>query len=100
MMIADRDGCQLVRVVGRSAKTKILRSADKVFDNRLPVWIGPILSEEAASQLNGIEVEIDNIYSAYEARSQLDALLPFLTVPTIAAILPPTLHFGYRSFDS
>jgi hypothetical protein len=29
--------------------------------------IGPILSEEAASQLNGIEVEIDNIYSAYDA---------------------------------
>jgi hypothetical protein len=38
--------------------------------------VGPLLPEPAASQLNAIDVEIDNIYSAYEARAELDALLP------------------------
>jgi hypothetical protein len=37
---------------------------------------GPILSQAAAAQLNAIDVEINNIYSAYEARAELDALLP------------------------
>ena len=38
--------------------------------------VSPILTEEAASRLNAVEVEIDNIYSAYEAKAELDALLP------------------------
>ncbi|MHB8302462.1 MAG: hypothetical protein ACYDC6_06435 [Acidobacteriaceae bacterium] len=38
--------------------------------------VGPILPEEAASRLDAIDVEGDNIYSAYEAKAELDALLP------------------------
>jgi hypothetical protein len=34
-----------------------------------------ILSEEGKRQLNAIEVEIDNIYSAYEAKANVDAIL-------------------------
>jgi len=37
---------------------------------------GPILQPEAAARLAGIEVEIDNLYSAYDASSELQALLP------------------------
>jgi hypothetical protein len=33
------------------------------------------LSEEGKRQLNAIEVEIDNIYSAYEAKANVDAIL-------------------------
>lgn len=36
----------------------------------------PILTSSSASRLNAIEVEIDNLYSAYDAKSELDALLP------------------------
>jgi hypothetical protein len=36
----------------------------------------PILASPSASRLNAIEVEIDNLYSAYDAKSELDALLP------------------------
>src|ERR1700688_1146434 len=36
----------------------------------------PILASSSASRLNSIEVEIDNLYSAYDAKSELDALLP------------------------
>jgi hypothetical protein len=36
----------------------------------------PILASSSASRLNAVEVEIDNLYSAYEASSELDALLP------------------------
>jgi len=37
---------------------------------------GPFLPQAAASHLNAIDVEINNIYSAYEAKAELDALLP------------------------
>jgi hypothetical protein len=37
---------------------------------------GPILPPAAASQLSTIDVEIDNLYSAYDAHSELEALLP------------------------
>jgi hypothetical protein len=37
---------------------------------------GPILPAAGASQLDAIDVEINNIYSAYEAKADLDALLP------------------------
>ena len=37
---------------------------------------GPILPERAVSQLKAINVDVDNIYSAYEAKAELDALLP------------------------
>lgn len=37
---------------------------------------GPILPQPAASQLEAIEVEVDNLYSAFDARAELDALLP------------------------
>jgi hypothetical protein len=38
--------------------------------------VSPILSDEAAAGLNGINVQINDIYSCYEARAELDALLP------------------------
>jgi hypothetical protein len=37
---------------------------------------GPLLSSEQAARLASIQVEIDNLYSAYDASSELDALLP------------------------
>jgi hypothetical protein len=37
---------------------------------------GSILPEEAASRLNSINVEIDDLYSAYDAKAELDALIP------------------------
>jgi hypothetical protein len=37
---------------------------------------GPILPEEAASRLNSINVGIDDLYSAYDAKAELDALIP------------------------
>lgn len=37
---------------------------------------GPILPEGAASRLDAIDVEVDNLYSAYDAKAELDALLP------------------------
>lgn len=37
---------------------------------------GPLLPEAVASQLQAIDVEIDNLYSAFEAKAELDALLP------------------------
>ncbi|HUV97144.1 MAG TPA: hypothetical protein VMV98_06705, partial [Acidobacteriaceae bacterium] len=38
--------------------------------------VGPILPEAAASRLDAIDVEGNNICSAYEAKAELDALLP------------------------
>jgi len=38
--------------------------------------VGPLLSQREAAQLAAIDVEVNNIYSAYEARAELDALLP------------------------
>jgi hypothetical protein len=37
---------------------------------------GPILPDDVASQLNALDVEIDNLYSAYDASSEVNALLP------------------------
>src|SRR3990172_7356131 len=37
---------------------------------------GPILPEAVASRLNSIKVDFYDVYSAYEARAELDALLP------------------------
>jgi hypothetical protein len=37
---------------------------------------GPILPAAAASQLSAIDVEINNLFSAYDASSELEALLP------------------------
>lgn len=37
---------------------------------------GHLLPEVERLRLNSVEVEIDNIYSAYEARAEIDALLP------------------------
>ena len=36
----------------------------------------PVLASSSAFRLKAIEVEIDNLYSAYDARAELDALLP------------------------
>ena len=38
--------------------------------------VGPILPEAVASRLNALDVEVDNLYSAFEASSELRALLP------------------------
>jgi hypothetical protein len=37
---------------------------------------GPLLPEEPASRLNSIQVEINDLYSAYDAKAELDALIP------------------------
>jgi Abortive infection C-terminus len=37
---------------------------------------GPILPVPAAARLNAIDVEVNNVYSAFEAKAELDALLP------------------------
>ena len=37
---------------------------------------GPFLPPDAVSRLNSINVEIDDLYSAYDAKAELDALLP------------------------
>src|SRR5215831_14105768 len=36
----------------------------------------PLLASRSASRLNAVEVEMDNLYSAYDAKAELDALLP------------------------
>ena len=36
----------------------------------------PLLAEAEAARLNAIDVDVDSIYTAYEARGELDALLP------------------------
>ncbi|MGO8711334.1 MAG: hypothetical protein ACLQUZ_04600 [Rhizomicrobium sp.] len=37
---------------------------------------GPMLPEEPASRLNSINLEINDLYSAYDAKAELDALIP------------------------
>lgn len=37
---------------------------------------GPLLPESAASRLNAINVEVNDLYSAFDAKAELDALLP------------------------
>src|ERR1700704_4520473 len=37
---------------------------------------GPFLPETLSSRLRSIKVDFDNIYSAYEARAELDSVLP------------------------
>jgi Abortive infection C-terminus len=37
---------------------------------------GPLLPEDAASRLNAINVEVNDLYSAYDANAELEALLP------------------------
>ena len=37
---------------------------------------GPVLSSASAARLNAVEVEINNVYSTYEASAEIDALLP------------------------
>lgn len=68
----------------------------------------PILSEAAAARLNSIEVEFDNVYSAYEARAEIDALLPevesaleIIGDPTAAWEFDDSLPlFSRRQFDT
>lgn len=36
----------------------------------------PVLASPSASRLNAIEVEVNDLYSAYDAKAELDALLP------------------------
>jgi hypothetical protein len=42
----------------------------------IKVQAAPILAEPYASQLADIDVEINNVYSAYEANAQISALIP------------------------
>jgi hypothetical protein len=46
---------------------------------------GPLLSGDAADRLNALEVEINNLYSAYDASSELQALLPDIEAAMEAA---------------
>jgi hypothetical protein len=41
---------------------------------------GPMLPEEHARRLDAINVEIDNVYSVYDAMAELDALIPDIEV--------------------
>jgi hypothetical protein len=36
----------------------------------------PLLTESAASRLNALDVDVDDLYSAFDAHSELAALLP------------------------
>jgi hypothetical protein len=38
----------------------------------------PLLSSATAARLQAIDVEVDNLYSAYDAKAELDAILPEL----------------------
>jgi len=38
--------------------------------------VAPVLATPSAYRLNAVEVEIDNLYSAYDAKAEIDALLP------------------------
>lgn len=38
--------------------------------------LGPVLPKALASRLNAFDVEVNNIYSAYEVHAELDVLLP------------------------
>lgn len=63
----------------------------------------PVLPEAERERLNSINVEIDNIYSVYEANAELDTLLPdieiaiadidadLLNIGTAAKIVEPTV---------
>src|SRR5258708_8634285 len=51
-------------------------SGDRYLMIQFKRLVSPILFADAASRLNAIEVEIDNLYSAYDAKAELDALLP------------------------
>lgn len=44
----------------------------------------PILSKEDADRLNAIHVDVDSIYTAYDARAELDALLPDIEIALAA----------------
>src|ERR1039457_1164512 len=37
---------------------------------------GPMLPDDVASRLNALDVEINNLYSAYDASSEVEAILP------------------------
>jgi hypothetical protein len=51
---------------------------------------GPVLSGVFASRLNSINVEFNDIYSAYEAKAELDALLP--EIEAALEVLGPNLE--------
>ena len=67
----------------------------------------PLLPEEAAFRLNVLEINVDDIYTAYEVQAELDAMLPDLenalavfddvpgvASPTNASIVDPALIAG------
>lgn len=43
---------------------------------QLKRWAAPLVPDDTAARLDAIEVEINNIYSVYDAHAELDALLP------------------------
>jgi hypothetical protein len=43
---------------------------------------GPLLHGTAASRLNAINVEVNDLYSAFDAKAELDALLPDIEIAT------------------
>ena len=54
---------------------------------------GPILPEAIASRLNALDVEVNNLYSAFDASAELDALLPDIEgalESSLGAVEPPT----------
>jgi hypothetical protein len=56
---------------------------------------GPLLPENLSSRLQSIEVDFDSIYTAYEARAEIDSLLPdiesALERPDVAQVPKPSL---------
>ena len=43
----------------------------------------PLLPEAEAARLNAIAVDVDSVYSAYDAKAELDALLPHIEADEI-----------------
>ena len=43
---------------------------------QLQRWVAPLIGDDIAERLNALDVEVNNIYSAYDVRAELDALLP------------------------
>ena len=43
---------------------------------QLQRWVAPLVGDDIAERLNALDVEVNNIYSAYDVRAELDALLP------------------------
>jgi hypothetical protein len=88
-MVANRKRKEIIRDLIESAKRLRLCGPSDDPDEQTSVTsscrylvtlfkrlAAPVLASPSASRLNAIEVHIDDLYSAYDAKAELDALLP------------------------